>query len=495
MTTASRPNRLLPTLFTLGAILGASACVIDGQTSDRVTLIDDEIHLGFETSVERSASASHQVLGIKASANAQADLDVRVDLPVRVRASYDPADVLAGAALPIDVRYIPQSGAEVEVSLTGSAQVGCHVPAWALVALVTNPVPFATELATLCDLLEATGELPLTLAVDFDGAASFVAPLSGDAPVSVPVTHTIPVCVSTQCLGQLVVSVELVVSAPAPDPVPGLAGGVIAIPWQLIPWPLEFDSPAEHETATAPLPPVATNGIVGELGPVAHWLEIEVANVSVILDLGDLFNDAGIPDLEVSQLAELDLGQLLDQAQIDCAIGEAVGGESATSDPDCGFAAGGVSDSAAGRVRDGILPIPYAYPEMAFLNLDFPEAFLLGSLPFVIDMDRDSDGLIDGEEVEAGTSPTNPDTDNDLLDDATEVNCVSGKPDGSRGGSKTGCSDPLDPDTDDDGLTDGVEVLWCGTDPTNPDTDGDRVGDADECDLTPVPGGGPYPVN
>jgi hypothetical protein len=38
-------------------------------------------------------------------------------------------------------------------------------------------------------------------------------------------------------------------------------------------------------------------------------------------------------------------------------------------------------------------------------------------------------------------------------------------------------------------------VLWCGTDPLDPDRDDDRIGDADECDLTPGPPPGPFPTN
>jgi hypothetical protein len=64
------------------------------------------------------------------------------------------------------------------------------------------------------------------------------------------------------------------------------------------------------------------------------------------------------------------------------------------------------------------------------------------------------------------------DTDNDGLDDATEIEMADGGD----------CPDPLDPDSDGDTLLDGDEVDL-GTDPCNPDSDGDGIPD----DLDPFP--------
>ena len=80
-----------------------------------------------------------------------------------------------------------------------------------------------------------------------------------------------------------------------------------------------------------------------------------------------------------------------------------------------------------------------------------------GSIPVSLD-DPDQDGLKNVEERDAGTDPMDPDTDNDLLSDAQEVD--------SR------ITDPTRADTDRDGLKDFDEVR-AGTDPTHPDTDRD----------------------
>jgi len=104
--------------------------------------------------------------------------------------------------------------------------------------------------------------------------------------------------------------------------------------------------------------------------------------------------------------------------------------------------------------------------------------------PYAIpDGDCDEDGLTNAEEIANNTDPENPDTDEDGINDGTEV---------------AGGSDPLDPcdpnpaavpngDCDMDGLTNAEEET-AGTDPTIADTDGDGINDGDEID--PIAGGG-----
>lgn len=90
-------------------------------------------------------------------------------------------------------------------------------------------------------------------------------------------------------------------------------------------------------------------------------------------------------------------------------------------------------------------------------------------------IDGDGDGLEDWEESSFGTDPTDADTDDDDLDDGTEVN----------GENPT---DPLDSDSDGDGcLLDGDEdanhdgnLDADETDPNNADTDGDGIDDCTE---------------
>ena len=67
--------------------------------------------------------------------------------------------------------------------------------------------------------------------------------------------------------------------------------------------------------------------------------------------------------------------------------------------------------------------------------------------------DEDGDSLTNGEEVELGTDPRDPDTDDDGLDDGLEVKVIG--------------TDPKKSDSDADGVSDGIEVV--GTYPDNID--------------------------
>jgi len=86
----------------------------------------------------------------------------------------------------------------------------------------------------------------------------------------------------------------------------------------------------------------------------------------------------------------------------------------------------------------------------------------------VSDLNSDIDGLNDWEELEIGTMPTNPDTDNDSLFDGYEV------------------ANDLDPFNDDSALdTDGdgmlnAEEFTLGTAANRVDTDGDGLRDGYE---------------
>ena len=97
------------------------------------------------------------------------------------------------------------------------------------------------------------------------------------------------------------------------------------------------------------------------------------------------------------------------------------------------------------------------------------------------DEDSDDDGLKDGAETntgvfvnadDAGTDPLSDDSDSDGLKDNEEVAGIRGP-----------ATDPTDDDTDDDGLADGAEVDTWQTNPINANTDGDSASDGEEVSL------------
>ncbi len=70
--------------------------------------------------------------------------------------------------------------------------------------------------------------------------------------------------------------------------------------------------------------------------------------------------------------------------------------------------------------------------------------------------DEDGDQLTNGEEVDLGTDPRDPDSDGDGLDDGLEVKIIG--------------TDPKSNDTDKDGVTDGIEVVGTYEDETISET-------------------------
>jgi hypothetical protein len=80
-------------------------------------------------------------------------------------------------------------------------------------------------------------------------------------------------------------------------------------------------------------------------------------------------------------------------------------------------------------------------------------------------LDPDNDDLTNFQEYNYSTQPFNNDTDSDGLLDGEEVNFYN--------------TDPLEEDSDDDGWNDGDEIYW-GTDPLDPDDNPDSFNDSDD---------------
>lgn len=87
---------------------------------------------------------------------------------------------------------------------------------------------------------------------------------------------------------------------------------------------------------------------------------------------------------------------------------------------------------------------------------------------FLFVYDADADGLSNWDEFTSDSSMFATDTDDDGLDDETEVNQYG--------------SSPVESDTDGDGLNDAAEINTHGSDPLSIDTDGDGLDDGTEVD-------------
>lgn len=124
---------------------------------------------------------------------------------------------------------------------------------------------------------------------------------------------------------------------------------------------------------------------------------------------------------------------------------------------------------------------------------DGEEVNEIGTSP--LSADTDSDGVLDGDEVAQGTDPLGgiaaapteetPTIEAGSTEEPTPASAVAAPGDSDGDGLEDAIevelgTDPADPDTDDDGLTDGDEYYVYQTGTRNPDSDGDGVVDGVE---------------
>lgn len=492
-------HRLLPAAAALVALLLATTAPA-AQAASPVTLTD-HVALGFQASFPFSASKSGGdsfcVLGLPPIGGAtytvsiNGSASVAMDMGADVALSYDREALLPGGSLPVDVSYTPtdDGGAEVAVSATATGTASGEI-------IVCNPL-----------IPNPSGSVSVNLTAS--GSASFAAPLSGDAPVNVPVSSN---TVTLQLFNPFgpnldVVSVRAegtITLSPVPSgSLPGLGGaaagidvagaGTLGSPALPV---LEWQTPgAQAATINVANPPAAGDDIDVTLSPVMHWLATS-AEMHLVIDVGSVFNFLGISDTTES-LFSGSLGSVYTDAGLDCLIGSAIDG---------GPCGGLVGSQVAASVAAGNLPIPLLDPELADISAG---TFAMGTVPFTIDPDADGDGILDGVELTGSnpTDPDDPDSDDDGLSDGVEdanhnggldpgetnPNDADSDDDGLLDGIEVNGlnpTDPLDPDSDDDGLLDGVEdanhngqVDPGETDPNNPDSDGDGLPDGVEVGL------------
>jgi len=395
------------------------------------------------------------------SVRAVGTANIRVALGFDVTFTYDPADVVPGGSVPISVSYTPTNDPGDEISIDVEADVtfsGCVIE-------------------VICD----GGTLNnVTLA---EGSASFTAPMSGDAPVNVPLdSDQIILSTITGEIARAEMNGSLTLGPVPSGALPGLGGAasVVGVTGATLTSPVivpgfgvtEWQAAGQTNSVDVTLDGPANATVTTTLSPIMHWLSVS-ANAAIDVNLSDFLN-VFFDDFSIGILSG-SIGSLLSSNGVDTLVSDAIAGL-------IGFDPGVGANIAAGN-----LPFPLTSPEVAIV----PPIPGLGSIAFSFDTDSDDDGLTDGEEIALGTDPFDADTDDDGLSDGDEVNVHGTDPlnpdtdgDGLNDGDEIALgTDPFDPDTDDDGLTDGDEVHVHGTDPLNPDTDGDGLNDGLEVAL------------
>lgn len=388
--------------------------------------------------------------------------NIRVALGFDVTFSYDPADVLPGGSVPISVTYTPTNDPGDEISIDIEADTlsfsGCVIE-------------------VICDGGTLTN---VTLA---EGSGDFTAPMSGDAPVSVPLdSDQIILSTITGEIARAEMNGSLTLGPVPSGALPGLGGAaaVVGVSGATLTSPLivpgvgvtEWQSAGQTNTVAVTLGATPNATVATTLSPIMQWLSVS-ANAGIDVNLSDFLN-VFFDDFSVGVFSG-SIGSLLSANGVDTLVSDAIAGL-------IGFDPGVGANIAAGN-----LPFPLTAPEVATV----PPVPGLGSIVFSFDTDSDDDGLTDGAELALGTDPFDSDTDDDGLSDGDEVNVHGTDPldpdtddDGLNDGDEIALgTDPFDPDSDDDGLTDGDEVHVYGTDPLDPDTDDDGLTDGLEVSL------------
>lgn len=401
------------------------------------------VSLGFTAALPLSGTFSEAledpIFGfdiVSAEFDVNATGDLAIDFGADLGISYDSDNLVPGGSVPVDISYTPTDDGGNEVALD-----------------VDGTVDF--EVCDFTGIVCGGGNLALDL---LTASGSFTPPLSGDAPIVLPVSSdTVTVQVVGVDVADLSMSGNITLAPVPPGAFTGLGGaaagldvtgpGTLASPaLGVVEWQTAGTQPASIDL-DAGLDP--SDPVLVELSPVLHWVAVS-ASVNLEIDLAGFINTLGIDDDSISIFSG-NIGSVLVSAGIDTQVADAIG-------PPAG-------PLVAAAIAAGNVPVPLTDPPLADLSGGIPD---LGSVVFSIDLDSDDDGLTDGEEAVLGTDPNDADSDDDGLTDGDEVNVYD--------------TDPLDPDTDNDGLNDGDEIAL-GTDPFNPDTDGDGLTDGDEVHI------------
>jgi hypothetical protein len=299
--------------------------------------------------------------GVSYNVGVSGTINVHVDMGVDVTFQYDKAGVVAGATLPLGVTYTPTAG--------HSPNIDIEIPA-------TFHIEGCIVECLLPDICGSV-DIPCTFRA---GPTGFIAPLTGDAPIVVPVESCV---VSLNIAGILDVGSATVDGTITLTPVPvgGLGiGGAVAgfgvsgpgsapvIP--LLQWDTSGQTVDANVELDNPLPGSAD--ITVTLSPVVHWVAT-AANLRIQITLGSVLHDLGISDPSDIQIFADDLGPVFTQVGLDTQVSDAV------------IAAVGFDPGFGTAIAAGNLPVPLTNPEIQSISPGVDP--VLGSLSFTFNTD------------------------------------------------------------------------------------------------------------
>src|SRR5262245_33697052 len=400
--------------------------------ADIKTSPPQHVRLGFQATFPVSDMKSDSVTCISYSASFTGTATFAVDLGADITFSYDRANIKPGGAVPIQVTYTPTNDPTHEVTLNAAADVSLStdvddlclaVPIAACIASAGLD-PIACAAAALGAAIDTfSGELNNFNVISAMG--DFTAPLMGDPPTNVPGTGD---SATLQFVGLDLVKatpVSTVTFGPTPSgALPGLGGAValLSASGATLTSPPPLIPVLEWQTSTAlpvtiTLPAVAGPTATLNLSPVLHWMNTTVA-LSIDIDLlgvlGAVFPDPGNIDVIP---AGTNLGSLAHADTLIC------GGFPAAANMAC------MDQVGAGNLPyPGFVPQP---PDPLPMLPSMPPLPDFASVPFIITLDSDGDGLLDGEEIAMGLDPDNPDSDGDVYNDGVEVHAGCSALDGT----------------------------------------------------------------
>ena len=277
--------------------------------------------LGFEATVPFSEGDSDSVevclpfcVDVASySVQATGTAHIRVALGVDVTFSYDPADVIPGASVPISVTYTPTNDAGDEVTVDIEADTlefeGCVVE-------------------VICDGGTLTN---VTLA---EGAASFAAPLSGDAPVNVPLdSDTIILSTITGEIARAEMNGSLTLGSVPSGGFAGLGGGaaVVGVTGATLTSPLivpgfgvtEWQASGQTNQVDVTLGGSPNATVTTTLSPLLHWMSVS-ADADIDVNLSDFLN-VFFDDFNIGIFSG-SIGSLLSANGVDTLVSDAISG-------------------------------------------------------------------------------------------------------------------------------------------------------------------------